>query len=267
MAKISDYTAGSALKDTDLVDVSIDNGDGTYSTRSFTVAQLKAIAENLASADLTQTDSTREYDIVATQLLDFVNGDLKMTKNETNYVYWQDGVLLVRGKADATVLNVLNSANATLFEVGQLSTDVRNTTNLHEVSEDDPDYALGIKGSEVIKHATGRILYKAKISQSGTSDIAVTEIINDTGQTITTQRGSTGSYLFDGFNSLLAGNVEVKYQGNQIDAGCSVKIYSEGSDSSFIVETYDSADALSDGILNEDTDIITHYGTITVIKY
>lgn len=269
MAKISDYTAGVSLGDTDLIDVSVDNGDGTYSTKSFTIAQLKAIAENLANADLEQTEATRQYDIVATKLLEFINGDLKMTKTATNYVYWEDGELIIRGgstKGDRP-LKVFTDANALLFYVDFDETRVLNTLNLPNVNEDNPGFALGLKGNEVVKMSTGRILYKVKPEQSGTDDPVFTTIIDDTGETITVSRTGVGTYLVSGFNGLLTGNVEIKYEGNQIDAGCSVKIFSATGDNNFVIETYDETDTLADGVLNEDTAGVTHFGTITVTKY
>jgi len=267
--RITDYPAGVTLKDTDLVDVSSDNGDGTFTSKSFTIAQLKAIAENLANANLEQTDATRQYDIVATQLLEFINGDLKMTQTSTNYVYWEDGELKIRGgstKGDRP-LQVFTDANASLFYVDFDETRVLNTLNLPNVNEDTPDFALGVKGNEVVKMSTGRILYKVKPEQSGTDDPVFTTIINDTGETITVSRTGVGTYLVSGFNGLLAGNVEIKYEGNQIDAGCSVKIFSATGTDNFVIETYDETDTLADGVLNEDTVGVTHFGTITVIKY
>lgn len=270
MAKISDYTAGEALDDNDLIDVSVNNGDGTYSTRSFEISQIKAIAENLANANLEQTVVTRQYDIVATQLLEFINGDLKMTQSATNYVYWEDGVLYVRGGALGTdvILKCSNDGNGDVFVVDFTNTTVHNVLNLQSVAEEDPSYALGVNSSgDVVKYATGRPIYKVKPEQSATADPVFTTIIDDTGETITVSRTDVGTYLVSGFNGLLTGNVEIKYEGNQIDAGCSVKIFSATGDNNFVIETYDNTNTLADGILKEDTVGLTYFGTITVTKY
>jgi len=266
--KISTYPTGSNLKETDLVDVSVDNGDGTFTTNSFTVAQVKAIAENLANADLTQTDSTRQYDIVSAQLLEFINGDLKIKRNATNYVDWSNGRLTVRGGDGdlPRIFEVVDNANAKQFNVTVDKTEIFNTPMMSEVAEDNFDYELGLKGDEVVKRGTGKVLYKARIDVMNEGTQSVTEYSNNTGLTITPSYKSVGSYALSNFNGQLTGKLELTMSDGMPDgATCQLSAINGNVIGIF---TYDASGTLADGLLPYDqNDTAFNYCVITVTKY
>jgi hypothetical protein len=73
MGKISEYgTTAVAINATDLLDISIDNGDGTWTTAKLPGSVILALVSgglNLGTSNLTQTDATRTYDGDANDLV------------------------------------------------------------------------------------------------------------------------------------------------------------------------------------------------------
>lgn len=270
--KITDYPVGTGLKEKDIVDVSVDNDDGTFTTKSFTVAQLKAIAENLGNANLIQSAATRKYDIVANQLLDFTNGDFRITKSATNYVYWKDGELMIRaGAGDAqTPLSVRDNANAALFDV---SADGLVTSfadfYLPNANEESPVKSLGLSSTnKVVKYNQENILLKARISQSGTNAPVLTEYINNTGLTINGSYSSVGNYALIGFagSTLLEGNIEITMSDGLVN-GDTVSLGVDSGYNVIVINTKDSGGNDKDGALPSSLGNTFRYCVLTLKKY
>lgn len=113
----------------------------------------------------------------------------------------------------------------------------------------------------------GKVLYKARITQTGTDAPTLTEFINNTGETITASRTNVGTYVVTGFNGQLDTDCVITFDGNGIDQGESVKIFSATGDNNFAILTYDNANSLADDVLNVDTVGLFYFNSITVTKY
>lgn len=142
--------------------------------------------------------------------------------------------------------------------------------NLDKVPDGKSAKSLGVDSDgNMVKsdNDVGDVLWKiVKISQTGTSAPTYTEVINNTGETITVSRTGVGTFLFSGFDGQLSGNVEIFYNGNQIEAGESVEIFSATGTNNFVLRTFDDTNTLADGVLTPDG-VVFFYGSITIKKY
>lgn len=128
---------------------------------------------------------------------------------------------------------------------------------------------LFVDGKDVGNNITqsGQMLYKARISQSGTSNPSITEFVNNTGETITVIRTGAGTYLAAGFNGQLGPDCVITFDGQGIIQGSSVRIFSATGNNNFVIETRDSAGILADGVILEDSGSLFYFNAITVTKY
>lgn len=129
-------------------------------------------------------------------------------------------------------------------------------------------------GGQVITENTissvGQILYKAKVTQSGTSNPVISEYINNTNERITgikTGGTDSGGFTLRGFNQQLVGDLEfIVNDSNNVDRGGGVGFYSCRAiliDSSTLgVTQFDETGVPKDGLLDSGNYII-----VTITKY
>lgn len=108
-------------------------------------------------------------------------------------------------------------------------------------------------------------VWSAQITQAGTSNPVLTELINTLGVTVTVVRGAVGVYNLSGFNSNLTGlfKIETDFCYNNNVATVKSKTVVTTSTSTFSLGTYDGG-TLTDGLL---LGTLPFVNTITVTKY
>ena len=99
-----------------------------------------------------------------------------------------------------------------------------------------------------INNFTMFLEYRAIISQSGTSDPTVTELINTTGQTFTWAYDSTGTYKCSVSDTLSGYNCEF-FIGTGINNPAFMNFAIEGGDGDCNIQTWNKSGVLTDGLL------------------
>lgn len=130
-------------------------------------------------------------------------------------------------------------------------------------------YTRSSTGIEAVGGGGGAVqprIYKAQISQTGTSAPTLVELVNDFGITVTTSYGFVGVYSLGGFTGLITGLTEVSI--TCPDDGVSNAKAGGTPSTDVIAITTKSSGVASNGVLSNDP-AISNFGAsiITVIKY
>ena len=105
-------------------------------------------------------------------------------------------------------------------------------------------------------------VYKAQISQTGTSAPTLVELVNTLGVTLTPAYNSVGDYSINGFDSNLVGLIETNLTGF-LDTFSS--ILSSITSSQLRIETFDSGVPANGLLTNSGTTVGS--SVLTIIKY